>query len=91
MKYKNLTDSEILSVLISQVQKAANGQPETKVRTFITIPLWKRFLKAANTEYGLPTDWNMNHDKCRRVFGSDTRLVKGLHSRDFRSWSFIPR
>ncbi len=73
---KKPDDHEVLRSLINQVQKAANGDSETKVVTFITKPMWRAFLRATGTNpNSKPTEWN-GIKTTIRVFGSKTIVTK---------------
>ena len=78
---------EITRTLIQQVSKAANGNSETEVVTFITKPMWKAFMKelghSPNTK---PTEWTTIKDT-RRVYGSRTIVVSG--TRKLESFSIL--
>jgi len=72
---KSISEPQLVNALICQVTKAANGGSETDVTTFISKPLWKRFLKAIGiNESSKPTGWN--GDKTIRVYGSNTIVVE---------------
>ena len=74
MKSKSISEPELVNALICQVTKAANGGSELSVTTFISKPMWKRFLKAIGiNESSKPTGWN--GDKTIRVYGSNTVVV----------------
>lgn len=67
--------SELVQALIHQVQKAAAGDTEQNVVTFISRPMWRKW----NTDVGDPPDceptgW-IGNDTCR-VFGSKTVVVE---------------
>lgn len=85
-KKKSLpSDSEIMRALIGQVAKAANGDSEQRVTTFITKPMWRAFLRATGSPVNAkPTEWQMG-PKCMRVYGSKTIVVP---SKKLQSISF---
>lgn len=93
MAHQNkIKDSDILRALVNQVSKAANGGNETEVVTYITKPMWKRFLKACGLSVLLePSEWN--GEKTIRVFGSHTIIIdsKELKSVSFKIESTLKR
>lgn len=69
-----MNDDQLMRALIHQVRRATPPKgSECDVRTIITKPMWKRFLRATKTPYGEPTVWQGKGT--RRVFGSETILV----------------
>lgn len=74
---KKISDFDILLALFEQVRKAAAGSSEKDTVTYITEPMYKRFLSAIETEYkGI----------IYSVYGSSTVIID---SNDF--WSFSLR
>jgi hypothetical protein len=70
------SDQTIMLELISQVQRAAKGASEVHVTTLISRPMWAAFCRATGMpKNSKPTEWLGLH-KTRRVFGSETILVK---------------
>jgi hypothetical protein len=71
--------------LVMQVVRAANGRNEQCVRTVISRPMWRIFLRWVGwPEDTDPTPW-LGTGKTRRVFGSDTIVVE---SEAFFSFSY---
>jgi hypothetical protein len=69
-------EDEIMRALIGQVSKAAGGDNEQNVITYITRPLWDAFCRATKMPEGcLPTSWR-GINNTRRVYGSETILLE---------------
>jgi hypothetical protein len=61
---------------MDQVRQAAGGDVETRVRTYITRPLWRMWNEATGHHPDdPPTGW-VNDFSCRRVFGSETVVIE---------------
>lgn len=71
----DITHRELLYGLIEQVSRAAAGEVETAVTTYISRPLWEEWLKATNAAPGTePTEWLGIHET-HRVYGSRTVIL----------------
>lgn len=80
-------DTEIMRKLIHQVQRAAEGGVETRVRTIVTRPMWRAWCRAVGLpENSKPTQW-LGPAQTRRIFGSETVVVE---SNEMFSLSFRP-
>ncbi len=70
-----MNEPKIMQALIEQVSKARSDGVETEVRTFISRPLWERFLAETGTPAKTePTPW-IGKDTVR-VFGSETQVIE---------------
>jgi len=84
-----MTDEQIMCAMIGQVCDATKAaqmlQPcasETRVKTFITRPMWEAFCRGCHLPTtSEPTPWNGIHTI--RVYGSETKIIE---SPEF--WSF---
>lgn len=74
-----ITDEDIARALICQVARCADGDPETRVTTHVTRPMWAAFCRfvgeSPNSE---PTPW-IGLQKTRRIYGSETHVVESPH------------
>lgn len=71
-----LDDATIARNLMRQVQKAAGDRVETEVRTVITRPMWKAFLRFTGAPEGTePTAW-LGIKNTHRVYGSETIVIE---------------
>jgi len=85
--------SEIMRALINQVTKAADGDVERNVITFITRPMWVAWCRAVGSpEDSEPTDW-LGIDKTHRVYGSKTIVIEkpGMESMSFKCSKIVSK
>lgn len=83
-----IPDQDVLRALMRQVHRAMPaGQSERSVKTLITRPMWRAFLRSIKEPENLePTDW-IGLRRTVRVWGSETIVIE---SSEFFSISYAP-
>lgn len=71
-------ETDLLRALIMGVRRAVPpGKNERSVTTFITLPMWRLWCRAADLpEDCEPTEW-LGWEATRRVYGSRTVIIAG--------------